>query len=122
MISRKISYMARLMVLVLAGSVCFGAAAHASVDVAFAKIERIGPDPRFTTTASSGFMVQLTDVTASPQWSGIRQFYLSAALGNAGVATLLTAFSLGETVWVRIGGTGEAGSLITIIFLNAPAP
>ncbi len=121
MISKKISYMARLMVLVLAGSVCFSAAAHASIDVSLAKIERIGPDPRFSTTASSGFMVQLTDVTASPLWSGIRQFYLSAALGNSGVATLLTAFSLGETVYVRIAGTGESGSLITIIFLNAPA-
>jgi len=122
MISKKISYMARLMVLVLAGSVCFGAAAHASVDVALAKIERIGPDPRFSSTASSGFMVQLTDETASPLWSGIRQFYLAAALGNSGVATLLTAFSLGETVFVRIAGTGESGSLITIIFVNAPPP
>ena len=122
MISKKISYMARLMVLVLAGTVCFSAAAHASISVPFAKIERIGPDPRFSTTASSGFMVQLTDEGISPQWSGIRQFYLSAALGNAGVATLLTAFSLGETVWVRIAGTGESGSLITIIFVNAPAP
>ena len=120
MISKKISQMALLMV--LAGSVCFSAAAHASIDVALGKIERLGPDPRLISTSSSGFMVQLTDTHPSPKWSGIRQFYLSAALGNSGIATLLTAFSLGETVWVRIAGTGESGSLIEIIFVNAPAP
>lgn len=121
MIIKKISHMLQFMVLVLAGSVCFGTAAHADIDVALAKIERLGPDPRFAST-SSGYMVQLTDTAANPQWTGIRQYYLSSELGNTGVATLLTAFSLDERVWVRIAGTGESGSLIKIIFVNAPAP
>ena len=121
MIIKKISRMVRPTALVLAGCVFFSGAAHA-LDVASAKIERLGPDPRFISTASSGYMVQLSDSAASPQWAGVRQFYLSADLGNTGVATLLTAFSLGETVWVRIAGTGESGSLIEIIFVNAPAP
>jgi hypothetical protein len=119
MINKKILHIAVIMML---GLVCFAGTAQASVDVALAKIERIGPDPRFADTASSGVMVQLTDTAATPAWAGVRQFYLSAALGNTGVATLLTAFSLGETVWVRIGGAAETGSLITIIFVNAPAP
>lgn len=119
MIIKKISHMLQLMVLVMAGVAFFSSAAHA-VDVSSAKIERLGPDPRFNSTASSGYMVQLTDTTANPAWTGVRQFYLSADLGNTGVATLLTAFSLGENVWVRIAGTGESGSLITIIFVNSP--
>jgi len=67
-------------------------------------------------------MVQLEDVGGSPAWAGVRQSYLSAILGNGGLATMLTAFSLGENVFVRIAGTGQEGSLITIIFVNAPAP
>lgn len=111
----------QLAALVMAGSAFFSAPAQADVDVAFAKIERLGPDPRFATT-SSGYMVQFSDTAASPAWAGIRQFYLSAELGNPGIATLLTAFSLDETVWVRIAGTAETGSLVTIIFVNAPSP
>ncbi len=117
MINKRILHVALIMILGLVG---FTGTAQASVDVAVAKIERIGPDPRFANTASSGVMVQLIDTSASPAWPGVRQFYLSADLGNTGVATLLTAFSLGELVWVRIGGTAESGSLISIIFVNAP--
>jgi len=119
MINKKVLRGAVIMILAL---MCFAGTAQASVDVAFAKIERIGPDPRFADTVSSGFMVQLSDTATSPAWAGVRQFYLSAELGNTGVATLLTAFSLGEFVWVRIGGAAEDGSLISIIFVNSPAP
>jgi len=119
MINKKVLHGAVIMIL---GLMCFAGTAQASVDVWEAKIERIGPDPRFADSASSGFMVQLSDTDANPAWPGIEQFYLSAALGNTGIATLLTAFSLGETVWVRIGGAAEKGSLISIIFVNAPAP
>ena len=117
MIRTKISYIVRLMVMVAAGWAVLAPAANADVDVFSAKIERLGPDPRF-----EGPMVQLTDVGSSPAWTGVRQFYLSSTLGNAGLATMLTAFSLGETVFVRIAGTAESGSLVTIIFVNAPAP
>jgi len=119
MINKKGLHVAVIMIL---GLVCFAGTAQASVDVAVAKIERIGPDPRFANASSSGVMVQLSDTSGDPAWAGVRQFYLSSALGNTGVATLLTAFSLGETVWVRIGGAAESGSLISIIFVNAPAP
>jgi hypothetical protein len=88
-----------------------------ALDVASARIARIGIDPRF-----EGAMVQLIDQADQPAWSGTRQFYLSSDMGDGGLATILTAFSLGENVWVRIAGDAAAGSLITIVFVNAPAP
>lgn len=118
MIRKNISLLAVVMIFGLAG---FAGTAEASVDVRFAKVERIGPDPRLVTELNSGYMVQLTDTSANPAWPGVRQFYLAADLGNTGVATLLTAFSLGETVWVRIDGNAEVGQRIRIIFVNAPA-
>ena len=100
--------------LVLAGSAFFGSAAHADVDIFSAGIVRLGPDPRF-----EGAMIQVDDLTDTV-FTGIRQYYLSATLGNAGLATMLTALSLGQDVFIRVAGTGEDGSLVTIIFLNAP--
>ncbi len=117
MIRTKLSYMVRLVLIVAAGWAILSPAAHADVDVFTAKIIRVGIDPRF-----EGPMVQLEDVGGSPAWTGVRQFYLSSILGNGGLATMLTAFSLGENVFVRIAGTAESGSLVTIIFVNAPAP
>ena len=84
----------------------------ADVDVSVCSIGLIGFDPRF-----EGPPVQLDDLS-DVNWTGSRQFYLSSTLGNQGLAVLLTAYSLGETVWVRIAGDGSAGSLITVIFIN----
>jgi hypothetical protein len=117
MIRKKIYRGTRLMVMVVAFWAVLSPAAYADIDVRFARIVRLGIDPRF-----EGAMVQLEDTAASPKWTGVRQFYLSSTLGNQGLATMLTAFSLDENVWVRIAGTGEPGSLIMIIFVNAPAP
>ncbi len=103
--------------MILVGWAFLTPAANADIDVAIASIVKIGIDPRF-----EGPMVQLIDQAVSPQWTGVRQFYLSATLGNGGLAAMLTAFSLGENVFVRIAGTGQSGSLVTIIFVNAPAP
>ncbi|MDH4056841.1 MAG: hypothetical protein OEV58_15870 [Gammaproteobacteria bacterium] len=100
------------------GLMCFGCfmpLASADVDVLTAQIVRVGIDPRF-----EGPMVQLTDLAAQPKWAGVRQFYLSSILGNDGLATLLTALSLNQPVFVRISGTAQPGSLITIIFVNNP--
>lgn len=83
-----------------------------ALDVPICSIGRIGVDPRF-----EGPPVQLDD-QSDVNWTGLRQFYLSSTLGNQGLAVLLTAYSLGETVWVRIAGDGSPGSLITVIFIN----
>jgi len=83
-----------------------------ALDVPACSIVRIGVDPRF-----EGPPVQLDDLSDA-NWTGPRQFYLSSTLGKEGLAVLLTAYSLGETVWVRIAGDGSSGSLITVIFVN----
>ena|SRR5688572_16185750 len=85
----------------------------ADVDVAVARIYRVGIDPRF-----AGPMVQLIDESPNPRWSSDRQFYLHPSLGNAGLATLLTAMTLDKTLFVRILDNGIEGSLISIIFIN----
>ncbi len=99
-------------VLVLSGLIILPGAAGADVDVSNCIIAKIGADPRF-----EGPPVQLDD-TSDANWTGNRQFYLSQELGNQGLAVLLTAYAMGETVWVRIAGDGESGSLVTVIFVN----
>ena len=98
--------------MVLVASVMIMPAIANALDVANARINRVGYNPAF-----QGAMVQLDDVTDG-NYTGVRQYYLSSTLGNQGLATLLTAYSLGKTVWVRIAGTGEPGSLIQIIYIN----
>jgi hypothetical protein len=105
------------MVLLAASLLFLPQVTYADVDIGNARIFRVGNDPRFV-----GPMVQLDDLAANERWSGIRQFYLSPDLGNSGYATLLTAFSMDQPVWVRIAGDAASGSLIKIIFVNAPSP
>jgi hypothetical protein len=94
------------------GSLIFLPGLASALDVPVCSIVKIGVDPRF-----EGPPVQLDD-QSDVNWTGPRQFYLSSTLGNQGLAVLLTAYSLGETVWVRIAGDGSSGSLITVIFVN----
>lgn len=91
-------------------------ASAADVDVAIARIDRIGVyNPNQYRTC----MVQLTDLSTSPAWAGSRQFFLAKdPLGNTGVATVLTAYSMGKTLWVRITNNAAALSLITVVYIN----
>lgn len=98
--------------MVLSTLIILPAMAYADVDVPKCSIVKIGADPRF-----EGPPVQLID-TSGVNWTGARQFYLSSSLGNGGLAVLLAAYSMGETVWVRIAGDASSGSLITVIFVN----
>ena len=111
---KRLSICAMLIMVALSLGILPGMA-NATVDVASAQIVKAGYYPG---AAGSGFVVQLVDKAGSPAWSGIRQFYLSTELGNEGYAILLTAYSLGKTIWVRIAGTAEPGSLISIIYIN----
>lgn len=88
-----------------------------AVDVANAQIDRIG---LINPSEIRGAMIQLTDLSNNPAWTGSRQFFLSRSiLGAEGLAMALTAFSMGRPIWVRIVGTGEPLSLITVIYVNA---
>ncbi len=48
-------------------------------------------------------------------------FYLSYDMGEAGLATALTAMALEQSVWARTT-SDTAGGLVTILYLNAPTP
>lgn len=89
--------------------------ATARVDLKVGQIAMIGYYP----VEGAGIMVKLIDVNGASWAAGTaRQFYLSETLGDRGFATLLTAYSMGKTVWVRIAGDGSEGSLISIIYIN----
>jgi len=111
---KRLSIYAVLIIVALSLAILPGIA-NATVDVASAQIVKTGYYPG---AAGSGFVVQLVDQAVSPAWPGARQFYLSTELGNEGYAILLTAYSLGKKIWVRIAGTAEPGSLISIIYSN----
>jgi hypothetical protein len=108
---KRVSYGLLVCVMVLTTLITLPAVANA-LDVASCTIVKIGVDPRF-----EGAPVQLVD-NSGVNWAGPRQFYLSSSLGNQGLAVLLTAYSMGKTVWVRAAGTGTAGSLLEVIFVN----
>ena len=83
-------------------------------DCAQCTITRLGMVPGSFGTAD-GFMVQVQD--AAGQWTGSRTFYLNDTLGKAGWATVLTGYSLGKTLWMRLVDT-TPGSLITSVHIN----
>ena len=92
-----------------------------SADLDGCTITRIGAYPGLINADlnRSGYPVFLSH----PSWPETsRMFYLSADLGDGGLATLLTAFSLEKPIWVRIGPSAEAsadpGSIITVIYVN----
>ena len=111
----KTKKMSILVVLVVAAlSLTIVPAIANAYDCAACTITRLGMYPgQFGTT--DGFMVQVDD--AADEWTGSRTFYLNDTLGKAGWATVLTAYSLGKTLWIRLSGTGP-GSLITIVHIN----
>jgi hypothetical protein len=109
---KKVSSTLMFSLLVLTTLVVLPAKAIADVDVPNCRIVKVGSDPRF-----QGPPVQLVDLSGNV-WTGARQFYLSQELGNQGLAVVLSAYSMGETLWVRIAGNGSPGSLITIVFIN----
>jgi len=109
--NRKNIYTLFFCLLILGSLGVLSGPAIADVDVLSCSITRVGTDPRF------GSFVQLDD-QSDVNWIGSRAFYLSSDLGNQGLAVLLTAYSLGETVLVRIAGDASPGSLITIIYIN----
>ena len=86
-----------------------------AADCSSATIKRVGNNPS-SSAAASPYMTQL-DCADDATWPGTLTLYLSNDLGDSGLATLLTAYSLGKTVWVRTLGT-TPGSIISIIYIN----
>ncbi len=88
-----------------------------AADCGIASVEKVGPN-------NGKVVVTLMNKTSSSvggTWAAntTRQFYLDNSILNQGLATLLTAYSMNKTVWVRIESTtAAANSLITIIYIN----
>ena len=79
-------------------------------------ITRLGMEPNNAFGSTDGFMLTVDDASDNG-WVGKRVFYLHDDLGKAGWATVLTAYSMGKTVWLRVADTA-AGSLVEIIYIN----
>lgn len=92
--------------------------ASADVWVYNATIKACGFNPATTWMGSTGGVIFLVDNSATPLWTGKRQFYMSTATGNQGLATVLTAFSMGKNVSVKVAGDASAGSLVQVILLE----
>ena len=89
-------------------------------DLSGCTIEKVGAYPGLSNEplGRSGFPVFLS-YPSWPEASRTRMFYLSYDLGQAGLATILTAMSLEKTVWVRISTPdNSAGGIISIIYVN----
>ncbi len=116
----KTKQMGILLILLVAFSITTIPTIASAADIGSATITKVGFYPNVSAGSSGG--IAFLDESNDAHWGGSRMFYLSDALGNQGLATLLTAYSMGKTVFVRIGGSSGAdpvaGSLVNIIYVN----
>jgi len=92
-----------------------------AVDCGSASVQMVGPT--LSTTDADKVVVRLRNKTAAAvgTWAPNtdRTFYLHQSVANKGLATLLTAFMMEKTVWVRIASTDAAvNSLVTIVYVK----
>lgn len=86
-----------------------------AVDLDGAVIERIGVNPDVASATTSSNIIFITHSS----FTGTLQCVLTAELGDAGLATALTALSLGQSVWLRVGSTDITSvTTATIMYLN----
>jgi hypothetical protein len=95
---------------------------HAYKDCASATVKTIGVFPALAVGAASQYIGTFTCNDATPAWGGDVQYILSTDLGESGYATLLTASSLKQTVYIRVESPTWR-SLVTLMYLNdTPVP
>lgn len=94
--------------------------AASAADCASASVSTIGILPSLESATATKYIGNFTCHDASPAWAGAQQFVLSVDLGDSGYATLLTAASLKQTVYLRVASTSWR-SLATLIYLNDTA-
>ena len=111
---KKIFFMMVLVMVAILSFIIIPSTANATANIPVAQIKQIG------TILSGGvakIVVKIADGSATPQFTGDRQYFLHPDLGNQALATLLTAFSMDKTVWLRVESL-DALSLITIIYCD----
>ena len=91
-----------------------------AADCSAAIVDKVGP-----VLLSGKASVVLTLINTSGVTVGTwapntrRQFYLHDTILNQGLATVLTAYSMNKTIFLRTGDSIAAdGSLVTIIYIN----
>lgn len=91
-----------------------------AADCSTAVVDKVGP-----VLLSGKASVVLTLINTSGGTVGTwlnntrRQFYLHDTILNQGLATVLTAYSMNRTIWLRTGDVdAAAGSLVTIVYIN----
>ena len=79
-------------------------------------VNKVGVYPALedSSVSRSGYPIFIT----CPGFSHSVMFYLSSDMGEAGLATALTAIALQQSVWVRTT-TDSAGGLVTVMYLEA---
>jgi hypothetical protein len=111
----------------IAGSVLMlttgiGIATAAQSDCSSAVVSQVGILPTLETTGVSKYIASFDCLDSPEPWSNSVQFKLSSDLGDSGYATLLTAVSLGQTVYLRVADT-TFRSLVLLLYLNdTPVP
>ncbi|MBL4902451.1 MAG: hypothetical protein JKY62_07350 [Desulfocapsa sp.] len=94
----------------------FGGVAYAA-DLDGAIIERIGVNPDVSGYTTSSNIVFVSH-SSFPAGTAL-QCVLHKDMGDAGLATALTAMSLGKSVWLRVGSTDVTKiTTATIMYLN----
>ena len=88
-----------------------------AADCASASVTTIGVLPSLESATASKYIGTFTCHDATPAWAGDQQYVLSVDLGDSGYATLLTAASLGKTVYIRVSSPSWR-SLATLLYLN----
>lgn len=87
-------------------------------DCTSASVELLGP---MLLGAEGSVVATLRNNSGIPvgswQPNTTRQFFLHPTILNQGLATLLTAYSMDKTVWVRLVGTAENSSYITVLYI-----
>ena len=89
---------------------------HAA-DLNGAIIEKIGVNPSLSGTSTSANIIFLSHPSLG---SGkVLQCVMTKALGDAGLATALTAQSLGKPVWARVSSTDVTKvNTVSVLYLN----
>lgn len=89
-----------------------------AADLDGAIIQRIGVNPGVATTTTSSNIIFVKHASITPT-GGTLQCILSSDLGDAGLATALTALSLDKSVWLRVGSVDSTKvTTATIMYLT----
>ncbi|MCI5164624.1 MAG: hypothetical protein D3903_00700 [Candidatus Electrothrix sp. GM3_4] len=113
----KMSFKIGLLAVIVGVSLSFFTSVNAAVDCAEATVTMVGVLPLKENTTTSKYMIR-ADCADDSKWTGERQYMLSADIGDSGYATLLTAMSLNQPIYLRVE-SANWWSLATLLYLSS---